>query len=143
MEFQETVAGSLYAQKVEAALLSVLGAVSLLLAALGLYSVLAYSVSQRGHEFGIRLAIGSQPRHLLMRVVAEGALITAIGIGAGLACGLALQRLAGSYFDNVRMPGAWVVVGAAGVLMAAAVAASAWPAMRAARVDVIEALRAD
>jgi predicted permease len=117
--------------------------VALTIAVVGVAGVLAFSVSARTREFGIRLAIGSQPRHLLMRVVAEGALITAIGIGAGLACGLALQRLAGSYFDNVRMPGAWVVVGAAGVLMAAAVAASAWPAMRAARVDVIEALRAD
>jgi ABC-type lipoprotein release transport system permease subunit len=51
--------------------------------------------------------------------------------------------VAGSYFENVRMPGAWVVVGAAGILLAAAVVASAWPAMRAARVDVIQALRAD
>ena len=65
------------------------------------------------------------------------------GIGAGLACGLALQQLAGSYFEKVQMPGVWVVVGAAGVLLAAAVVASAWPAMRAARVDVIQALRAD
>ena len=54
-----------------------------------------------------------------------------------------LERLAGSYFESVRMPGAWVVIGAAGVLLAAAVVASAWPAMRAARVDVIQALRAD
>jgi ABC-type antimicrobial peptide transport system permease subunit len=76
-------------------------------------------------------------------VIADGVIITAVGIGAGLACGLALQRLAGSYFEDVRMPGAWVVVGSAGVLLAAAVAASAWPAMRAARVDVIQALRAD
>jgi ABC-type antimicrobial peptide transport system permease subunit len=105
--------------------------------------VLAFSVSARTREFGIRLAIGSEPRHLLARVIAEGTVITAVGIGAGLASGLALQRLAGSYFENLRMPGAWVVVGAAGVLLAAAVVASAWPAMRAARVDVIQALRAD
>jgi predicted permease len=117
--------------------------VALLIAVVGVAGVLAFSVSARMREFGIRLAIGSQPRHLLTRVIAEGAVITAMGIGAGLACGLALQRLAGSYFDNVRMPGAWVVVGAAGVLLAAAVVASAWPAMRAARVDVIQALRAD
>ncbi|SPE29872.1 conserved membrane hypothetical protein [Candidatus Sulfopaludibacter sp. SbA6] len=117
--------------------------VALTIAVVGVAGVLAFSVSARTREFGIRLAIGSQPRHLLTRVIAEGTLITAVGIGAGLACGLALQRLAGSYFENVRMPGAWVVAGAAGVLLAAAVVASAWPAMRAARVDVIQALRAD
>ena len=117
--------------------------VALTIAVVGVAGVLAFSVSARTREFGIRLAIGSQPRHLLTRVIAEGVVITAAGIGAGLACGLALQRLAGSYFETVRMPGAWVVVGAAGVLLAAAVVASAWPAMRAARVDVIQALRAD
>jgi len=117
--------------------------VALTIAVVGVAGVLAFSVSARTREFGIRLAIGSQPRHLLTRVIGEGTVITAGGIGAGLVCGLALRGLAGSYFENLRMPGAWVVVGAAGVLLAAAVVASAWPAMRAARVDVIQALRAD
>jgi len=117
--------------------------VALTIAVVGVAGVLAFSVSARTREFGIRLAIGSQPRHLLTRVIGEGTVITAAGIGAGLVCGLALRGLAGSYFENLRMPGAWVVVGAAGVLLAAAVVASAWPAMRAARVDVIQALRAD
>ncbi|HWF45609.1 MAG TPA: FtsX-like permease family protein, partial [Bryobacteraceae bacterium] len=117
--------------------------VALMIAVVGVAGVLAFSVSARTREFGIRLAVGSQPRHLLARVIAEGTVITAIGIGAGLACGLALQRLAGSYFGDVRMPGAWVVLGAAGILLVAAVVASAWPAMRAARVDVMQALRTD
>ncbi len=117
--------------------------VALTIAVVGVAGVLAFSVSARTREFGIRLAIGSQPRHLLARVIAEGTVITAVGIGAGLAAGLVLQRVAGSYFESVRMPGTWVVLGAAGVLLTAAVAASAWPAMRAARVDVIQALRAD
>lgn len=117
--------------------------VALAIAVVGVAGVLAFSVSARTREFGIRLAIGSQPRHLLARVIAEGAVITAAGIAAGLACGLGLQRLAGSYLSDLRMPGAWVVAGAAGLLLAAAVIASAWPAMRAARVDVIQALRAD
>uniref|UniRef100_Q025B2 Permease n=1 Tax=Solibacter usitatus (strain Ellin6076) TaxID=234267 RepID=Q025B2_SOLUE len=117
--------------------------VALTIAVVGVAGVLAFSVSARTREFGIRLAIGSQPRHLLGRVIGEGTVITALGIGAGLACGLALQRLAARYFEIVDMPGAWVVLGAAGILLAAAVVASAWPAMRAARVDVIQALRAD
>jgi predicted permease len=117
--------------------------IALAIAVVGVAGVLAFSVSARTREFGIRLAIGSQPRHLLTRVIGEGAVITALGIGAGLACGLALQQLAGSYFEHAKMPGAGVIVGAAGVLLAAAVVASAWPAMRAARVDVIQALRAE
>ncbi|MDE3164503.1 MAG: FtsX-like permease family protein, partial [Acidobacteriota bacterium] len=117
--------------------------VALLIAVVGVAGVLAFSVSARTREFGIRLAIGSQPRHLLGRVIAEGAGITAMGIAAGLVCGLALQRLAGSYLGNLRLPGAWVVAAAAGLLLLAAVAASAWPALRAARVSVIQALRAD
>jgi putative ABC transport system permease protein len=117
--------------------------VALAIAVVGVAGVLSFSVSSRTREFGIRLALGSQPRNLLKRVIVEGATITAAGIGTGLGCGLALQRLARSYFETVRMPGVWVVVGAAGALLAAAVIASAWPAMRAARVDVIEALRTD
>jgi ABC-type antimicrobial peptide transport system permease subunit len=117
--------------------------VALTIAVVGVAGVLAFSVSARTREFGIRLAVGSQPRRLLARVIAEGTVITATGIGAGLACGFGLERLAGTYFESVKMPGAWVVAGAAGILLAAAVIASAWPAMRAARVDVIQALRAD
>jgi putative ABC transport system permease protein len=117
--------------------------VALTIAVVGVAGVLAFSVSARTREFGIRLAIGSQPRHLLGRVIAEGTAITAVGIGAGLAAGIGLQQLAGSYFDGVQMPGAGVVIGAATLLLAAAVIASAWPAIRAARVDVIQALRAD
>jgi putative ABC transport system permease protein len=117
--------------------------VALTIAVVGVAGVLAFSVSARTREFGIRLAIGSQPRHLLTGVIKEGAVMTALGIGAGLACGLVLQKLAGSYFETARMPGMWVVAGAAGVLLAAAVIASAWPAMRAVRVEVIQALRAD
>ncbi len=117
--------------------------VALLIAVVGVGGVLAFSVSARTREFGIRLAIGSQPRHLLGRVIAEGAILTAAGIGVGLAGGAALQRAARAWFESVSMPGAWVIGGAAGVLLAAAVVASAWPALRAARVDVIQALRAD
>jgi len=117
--------------------------VALMIAVVGVAGVLAFSVSSRTREFAIRLAIGSQPRHLLTRVIGEGALLTAAGIVAGVVAGFALQRLAGSLFDNIKTPGALVVAGAAGVLLAAAVIASAWPALRAARVDVMQSLRAE
>jgi predicted permease len=117
--------------------------VALTIAVVGVAGVLAFSVSSRTREFGIRLAIGSQPRHLLTGVIREGTIITAAGIGTGLAGGLALQQLAARIFGTIQRPEPWVITGAAGILLAAAVLASAWPAMRAARVDVIQALRAD
>jgi putative ABC transport system permease protein len=129
--------------RLNAMVFGVFALVALTIAVVGVAGVLAFSVSARTREFGIRLAIGSQPRHLLGRVIAEGAVMTVLGIGAGLACGLALKQLAGSYFEKMQTPGMWVVAGAAVVLLAAAVVASAWPAIRAARVDVIQALRAD
>jgi len=117
--------------------------VALTIAVVGVAGVLAFSVSARTREFGIRLAIGSTPGHLLAKVIREGAVITALGIGAGAAFGFAVQRLAGTYLGEAELPGVWVIAGAAGVLLGAAVVASAWPAIRAARVDVIQALRAD
>ena len=118
-------------------------AVALAIAVVGVAGVLAFSVSQRTREFGIRLAVGAEPRHLVAGVIAEGAVIAAAGIVAGAACGFALARLAGSYFEAVRIPGAVVVVGSAAVLLAAAMVASLLPALRAARVDVMQALRSD
>jgi putative ABC transport system permease protein len=118
-------------------------AVALLIAVVGVAGVLAFSVSGRTREFGIRLAIGSEPRRLVLGVLAEGAGMAGIGIVAGVACGLALARLAGSYFQDVRMPGVLPVIGSALVLLAAAVIASILPAARAARVDVTQALRSD
>jgi predicted permease len=118
-------------------------AVALAIAVVGVAGVLAFSVSQRTREFGIRLAVGAQPRHLVTGVMAQGALIAAAGVAAGGVCGFVLARLAGSYFEAVRTPGAIVVLGSAAVLLAAALVASLLPALRAARVDVMQALRSD
>jgi predicted permease len=118
-------------------------AVALLIAVVGVAGVLAFSVSGRTREFGIRLAIGSQPRHLVTGVIAEGALMAAVGIVAGAVFGYALARLAGSYFGDVRMPGILPIIGSTIVLLAAAVVASVLPATRAARIDVMQALRSD
>ena len=117
--------------------------VALAIAVVGVAGVLAFSVSARTREFGIRLAIGSQPRQLLAGVIVEGAVMAGAGIVVGAAGGFGLARLAGSYFQDMQMPGAVVVVASAIVLLAAAVIASALPAARAARVDVIQALHAE
>ena len=118
-------------------------AVALAIAVVGVAGVLAFSVSVRTREFGIRLAIGSEPRHLLTGVIAEGAMMAGMGVVAGAAFGYVLARLAGSYFQDARMPDAVTVAGSAVVLVVAAVVASALPAARAARVDVMQALRSD
>jgi predicted permease len=116
---------------------------ALLIAVVGIAGVLAFSVSARTREFGVRLAVGSTPRELLTRVLREGALIAATGIVAGAAAGYLLARIAGSYFETARMPGVLPVLGAAIVLMCAAVVASLVPAARAARVDVLQALQSE
>jgi hypothetical protein len=118
-------------------------AVALAIAIVGVAGVLAFSVSGRIREFGIRLALGSQPKQLLAMVIKEGAVMAVAGIVAGLTIGYALARLAGQYLPDLQMPSAMPVAGSAVVLLIAAVVASMWPARRAARVDVMEALRAD
>ncbi len=118
-------------------------AVALLIAVVGVAGVLAFSVSGRTREFGIRLAIGCQPRHLLRGVMAEGAVMAVVGVIVGAGGGYVLARLSSSYFTGVQIPGAVPVVASAMVLLVAAVIASALPAARAARVDVMQALRSD
>ena len=122
---------------------SVFAAVALAIAVVGVAGVLAFSVSARTREFGIRLALGSQPQHLLRGVILEGAVMAVAGVVAGAAFGFVVARLAGSGFADVKMPGPAPVAAAALVLMTAAVVASTLPAVRAARVDVIEALRSE
>jgi putative ABC transport system permease protein len=121
----------------------VFAAVALLIAVVGVAGVLAFSVSARTREFGIRLALGSQPENLLRGVVAEGILMAGVGVLAGAAFGLVAARVAGSYFGDLKMPGALPVIVSAVVLLGAAVVASMLPAARAARVDVMQALRAE
>jgi putative ABC transport system permease protein len=118
-------------------------AVALAIAVVGVAGVLAFSVSGRTREFGIRLAIGSQPRQLLTSVLTEGVVMAASGVIAGVVGGYVLARIAGSYLQEVRIPGLLPLAGAAIVLLAAAIAASVLPAARAARVDVMQALRSD
>jgi putative ABC transport system permease protein len=118
-------------------------AVALAIAIVGVAGVLAFSVSARTREFGIRLAIGSQRRHLLTRVIAEGTIMAAAGVIAGAGIGFLLARLAGRFFGEIKMPGLMPAAMAAFVLMAVAVVASVLPAARAARVDVMKALRSE
>jgi putative ABC transport system permease protein len=130
-------------ERLNSVVFGVFAAVALAIAVVGVAGVLAFSVSARTREFGIRLALGSQPKDLLRGVVAEGTVMASVGVLAGALCGFALARLAGKYFLEVQMPGALPVILSAFVLLTVAVVASMVPAARAARVDVIQALRSE
>jgi predicted permease len=121
----------------------VFAAVALAIAVVGVAGVLAFSVSARTREFGIRLALGSEPQRLLKGVIAEGAVMAAAGVFAGAAFGFVLARFAGRYFLDVKIPAALPVAVSAFVLMTVAVIASVLPAARAARVDIMQALRSE
>lgn len=117
--------------------------VALLIAVVGVAGVLAFFVSARTREFGVRLAIGSTPRRLLMQVLSQGARIATLGILAGAAGGYVCATLGATYVGTIRVPGVVPMLGAAAVLVGAAVLASLMPAVRAARVDVIQVLRSE
>jgi putative ABC transport system permease protein len=119
----------------------VLGAVSLLLAAVGLYSVRSYAISQRTNEIGIRMAMGAQPRDVLAMVVRQGMVLTAAGLAAGLAAALAATRLLSGMLVNVSANDPMILAGAALFLGLMALLASYLPARRATKVDPIAALR--
>jgi len=117
--------------------------VALLIAVVGVAGVLAFSVSARTREFGVRLAIGSTPGHLLTGVLKEGAVIGIAGIVAGAVGGVLLAKVVSSLVSDVQIPGLVPIVAAAFVLIAAAIVASVTPAARASRVDVVRALRSE
>ena len=130
-------------ERVNAFVFSGFAGIALLIAVVGVAGVLAFSVSARTREFGIRMAVGSAPSHLLGRVLSEGVVIAAIGIVAGAAGGYALARMAARFVEHVQLPGAVPVIGATAVLIAAAIVASLMPAARASRIDVVQALRSE
>ncbi len=118
-------------------------AVALLISVVGVAGVLAFSVSGRTREFGIRIALGAQPRDILTDVLRQGVVIAGIGVAAGLVFGFALVSIIGKYFTEVHLPGPLSFIASAVVILAAAVIASAVPAARAARINAVEALRSE
>jgi predicted permease len=139
--FQDMVDRSLFAQKVAAELLGVLGAVSLLLAALGLYSVLAYSVSQSRRELGIRIALGAEPADVVGLVLRRGIGLTLAGIIVGVFLSIFVMPLETSLLVDVSPSDPMAIAGAAVFLSAIALIASYLPARHATRVDPVVTLR--
>jgi len=118
-------------------------AVALLISVVGVGGVLAFSVSWRTREFGIRMALGALPRNILTIVLVEGVAMASIGVGAGVVLGFALSRVIAKFVTDIHQPGALAFVASAVVILGAAVIASAVPAARAARVNAVEALRSE
>lgn len=141
MPLIEYIGASLYPVKVAAILLGALGTWCLALAALGLYGVLAYTVSQRIHEVGIRMALGARPADVVRLVVGQAMLLVAGGLVAGAAAAAGLTRLVGSALVGISAGDPGVFLGAALTLGAVAALASFLPAQRAAGVDPVVALR--
>jgi putative ABC transport system permease protein len=118
-------------------------AVALLISVVGVAGVLAFSVSGRTREFGIRMALGAQPRNILTDVLLQGLTIAGIGVGAGVVFGIAFARVVSRYVAEAHLPGVLTFSASAFLILAAAVIASAVPAARAARVNAVEALRSE
>ena len=131
-------------ERLNAFVFSGFAGIALLIAVVGVAGVLAFSVSARTREFGVRLAVGSAPRHLLARVLSEGVAIAAIGIAAGAAGGYVLARVAAGFFST-RAAAGRAARGRRGrrARSRAAIVASLMPAARASRVDVLQALRSE
>ena len=123
--------------------LSILGGLALVIGAVGIYSVVSYSVTRRRAEFGVRLALGAAPRRILSEVVTSGLVPVGIGVVAGLAGTLALGSTVGRFLYGVEPADAASLAVAAAALLAAGLIAAAVPGLRAGRTDPITALRAD
>ncbi|HVN17661.1 MAG TPA: ABC transporter permease [Dongiaceae bacterium] len=137
----EYIAGSLFGAKISANLLTLLSGIGLLLAAMGLYGVLAYSVAQRTREFGVRVAMGAKPRDILALILRESARLTLSGAVVGLFMAALSARIVAQQIYGISPLDPLTYIGVALLLAAVAVAASSIPALRAARVNPIVALR--
>jgi predicted permease len=152
---KEFIGASLYPQKIAATLMTVLGSIALLLAAVGLYSVMAYSVVQRTQEIGVRMALGARRSHVLLMVIRQGLALTAGGLVVGAVLAIGLARVVSSVsFTNSAMGSSEKLLGegannpliyvASAVFLCAVATVASWlPARRAAAIDPMNALRTE
>jgi predicted permease len=143
MPLTEFIGASLYGERMAAVMLAVLGAIALVLAATGIYSVMAYSVAQRTREIGIRMALGAKPADVLAAVLWRGMRLTLMGVAIGVAAAVAVARLAASLLVHVSATDPLVFGAGALFLAAVALAANYLPARRATRIDPNESLRCE
>jgi ABC-type antimicrobial peptide transport system permease subunit len=137
----EYVAASLFGAKIAASLLSVLSALGLLLAAIGLYSVMAYAVAQRTGEIGIRVTLGAQPEDIMRLVIQQGIAFAAVGLAVGSLAAAALARVVAAMLVGVGPADPLVYAAATAFTVLVTLCSAAIPAWRALRVDPAVALR--
>jgi putative ABC transport system permease protein len=140
---QQILGQGLWAARMGAALLGLFGALALILASIGIYGVLAYSVVQRTSEIGLRMALGAQPRQVLGLVLKQGMLLAIIGAAVGIVVALPVARMAGNLLYGVSATDPLTYVGITLLLMAVALLACYLPARRATRIDPLIALRVE
>ena len=138
---QEQVDRKGYTQRLAATLVAIFGAIALFLAAIGLYAVMSYSVSQSTRELGLRVALGASVKDLLGMVMFHGVRLTAIGIAIGMISAVILTRLMGNLLYHVSPRDPLAFASALAVITIVSLAACFFPAWRATRIDPTEALR--
>jgi ABC-type antimicrobial peptide transport system permease subunit len=135
------VDNSMGQRRLSAVLLGVFAGLALLLASIGIYGVMSYTVAQRTRELGVRVALGASTGSVLSLVMRQGMTITLIGVGIGLAGAFGLTRLIATQLFSVKATDPATFMTVTAVLVAVAVAATLVPALRATRIDPLEALR--
>jgi putative ABC transport system permease protein len=140
---RDHMAFALWPSWMGAILLGSLGVLALVLASIGVYGVMAYSVSQRTRELGIRMALGAQARQVLQLVLRQGMTLAGIGLGLGLLSAFGSTRLVGTFLYGVNPSDPIIFIGVTSVLAAAAFIACYFPARRALKIDPVIALRFD
>ena len=140
---QDVIAGSVARRRFTMLLLAIFAGLAMLLAAIGLYGVMSYTVSQRTHEIGIRMALGAQKADVLKLVVRQGMSLVTLGVVLGMVASLAVTRLMSDLLFGVSATDPAVFGGIAALLASVALAANYVPARRAAKVDPMVALRCE
>ena len=143
LAMKDYIQAAFLAQRITATLLMALGVIAQVLAAMGIYGVMAYTVSLRTHEIGIRRALGAQTLQILRLVVGQGMRLVSVGVIVGLAGSLLVTRLLAGFLYGVSPFDPWTFLGVGALLVTVAMAACYVPALKAARVDPLVALRHD
>ncbi|HMI87858.1 MAG TPA: ABC transporter permease [Polyangiaceae bacterium] len=140
---REWIAKSMARQRFSMLLFTVFSGVAIVLAAIGIYGVMAYSVAQRQGEIGVRIALGAPAAHVLRLVLVQAGRLVVLGVGLGLLCGAALARLLASMFFDLTTYDPLTLIAVVVLLTLVAAAASLVPSLRAAKVDPMIAMRTD